>query len=147
MINWKNVMLRSIPAFIGICIIFVVSMFLSTSKYYTTLIRYGYPICSIDRHQFEGDECPACGRSITNSGVFYSVDIVIENPFSEDYSLSFTDFYGSFGEFQKDYSYVFNLTLIVLSIIALEVCFYIYLILHMKKMNRQGRRLKAREER
>lgn len=143
--RWKSVLIKSIPAIIGLCILLVLNIVLSGSKYYSELTRYGYPICSIDRHRFESDTCEACGKSVENSGVFYSISVVMEDPYSEDYSLRFKDYYESWDAFKSDYTFCFALTLVVLAVLIIEVGLYLFLFMWSRKLRRQKERRLRRE--
>ena len=88
---------------IGLMVLFAVRLFNST--YFSHhLARYGVPICYMDRHQFKDEYCSVCGTSIMEGGVFYSSKVAMDNPYGEDYKLSFSDYYSSYDEFKADYS-------------------------------------------
>lgn len=128
MVKFRKVAIRSIPAVVGLVILLIIGGILSGSVYYrSNLMRYGHPICNIDRHQFESEECEACGRSIKSVGVFYSMAVALENPFSEDHELRFTDFYETYEDFESDWNTCVVYGIVGVVLIILEVCWYVFL--------------------
>lgn len=133
MSRYRDAFVKSIPALVGLLIIIFFGSVLSGSLYHSELTKYGYPICNIDRHRFEGETCEACDNSITRSGVFFSTKIATENPYSNDYELSFKDYYESYESFKADYDMCLTYSGVVLVTIIVEVCFYVFLLMHSRK--------------
>lgn len=101
---------------------------LSTSTYHNHLVRYGMPICSMDRHKFKDEHCSACGERIEDSGVFYSSAIAMDNPYGDSYQVKFSDYYNSFSEFKEDYDNCLRNSIFVGVWLFFDVGFSIHLI-------------------
>lgn len=136
----KRHLIRSVPALVGLCIMIFIGIQLSTSVYHNNLTRYGIPICSIDRHGFEGGVCPECGAEVAKNGVFFSASVAEERPYGNDYQLKFTDFYPSWVEFEADYSLCLSYSNAMLAVIVLEV--FTYVTLFVRSGRNKGGRLK-----
>lgn len=137
----RSMLIKSVPAIVGLCIVIIMASLLSNSQYYNELHRYGHPICSIDRHKFTSETCEACGREITHAGVFYSMQIAIEQPFGEAHELSFSAFYDSYKAFESDYSTGLAYAVVILIVLIAEVCIYVFAYLWSRKNKTNERRL------
>lgn len=133
----KRVFFSSVPALIGLFIVIFSWIQLSTSTYHMKLVRYGAPICSIDKHQFESDTCEECGSGVVDTGVFFSIDGT--SAYSDDYQLKFTDFYDSYDAFRSDYDMCMSYSSAVFAILVLEVIFYVVLLIRSSRMKTGGR--------
>ena len=140
----KKAFIRSAPAFVGLLIVIFIGSQLSSSTYHNSLTRYGAPVCSLDRHVFEDAVCAECGAEVVDKGVFFSVGVATENPYSDDYQLTFTDFYESWDAFVADYSMCLSYSNAILAVLVLEIFTYVVLFVHSHKSGkpRIGGRLK-----
>lgn len=112
----KGILLISIPIIVFICVWVYSKSYLSSIQYFTDLALYGNPVCSYDKTTFKSDTCEACSKSITETGVFYSLE-------NEDFSKDFTEYYDSYDAFYSEYSDCLTISAVVTIIFAFE-CFY-----------------------
>lgn len=133
MSRYRDAFIKSIPALVGLIIIIFFASVLSGSVYHSELTKYGTPICSLDRHRFEGETCEACDNPISKTGVFFSTNVALENPYGDDYSLPFRDFYESYENFAADYNMCLTYSGVVLVTVVCEVCFYAFMFMKSRK--------------
>ena len=139
MSQWRKIIVRSMPAIFGLCIILFLGSSLSKSVYHQELTRYGVPICNIDRHRFDGDTCESCGNSVQKSGVFYSVDVAVENPYGLDYERSFKDYYESWDAFKLDYDSCLSSSVVIFVVVLCELCTYVFLFIYSRRGSKAPR--------
>lgn len=142
MSGYKGVVVRSLPAIVGLVILLFVGSHLSTSVYHSELTKYGEPICSIDRHVFDTATCEACGQDVMKSGVFFSPDVAMSNPYSDDYQVYFSDYYDSYEEFKSDYTNCLVNSVFALGVFVTEIGLYVFLFMN-NRSKRSGLKLRG----
>lgn len=144
MFKFRSMLIRSLPAIVGLLILIFLASQLSSSVYYSQLVKYGNPICRVDRHVFESETCEACGGDVVQKGVFFSSAVAMENPYSEEYQVKFADYYDSFNAFEADFNNCLMLSVFALGVILTEVVFYIFMFLRVRHSSSEPKKLSAK---
>lgn len=145
MSDYKGAVVRSLPAIVGLIILLFVGSHLSNSVYHSELTKYGEPICSIDRHVFDTATCEACGQDVMKSGVFFSSDVAMSNPYSDDYQVYFSDYYDSYEEFKLDYNNCLVNSVFALGVFVTEIGLYVFLFMN-NRSKRSGLKLRGSQK-